>query len=210
MEFFLRAQARQSASDPPRIGIFPGTFNPLTQAHLALAHAALAHVQEVVFILPKVLPHKNFHGATFQERVEILTEAAAESPSFAVAASEGGLFFDIAREYREAYRPGAELFFLCGRDAAERILAWTYDRDDALESFLREHRLLVAARRGEFEPPERFAAAIRTLTLDRDWSEVSATEIRARIEKDLPWEDLAPARAIEQIRRVYTHLRSVP
>ena len=55
MEFFRRAAGR-----PNRLGILPGTFNPVTVAHLALAHAALRHVDEVVFVLPRVFPHKNY------------------------------------------------------------------------------------------------------------------------------------------------------
>src|SRR5437868_5729237 len=98
MEFFQRA-----ASDPKRLGIFPGTFNPVTMAHLALARAALAHVDEVVFVLPRVFPHKNYSGASFDDRVAMLRAAAAHQTEFSIATAEGGLFVEIARECRETY-----------------------------------------------------------------------------------------------------------
>src|SRR3954470_17722032 len=114
MEFFQRA-----ARDTKRLGILPGTFNPVTVAHMALARAALSHVQEVVFVLPRVFPHKPYSGASFDERVELL-RAAIEEPEFSIATADGGLFVEIAEECREAYGPETRLTLLCGRDAAER------------------------------------------------------------------------------------------
>jgi nicotinate-nucleotide adenylyltransferase len=202
MEFFLRATAKPSPHEPHKLGVFPGSFNPPTKAHLALAEAALGCVHEVVFTLPKVFPHKPYDGASFDERVDMLTSAVAGNPALSVAATGAGLFLEIAQECRAHYAD-AELHFLCGRDAAERILTWDYGQPGVIDSFLGSHRLLVAARDGEFEPPLRFASAIRQLPLARDWSEVSSTEIRTRIAQDLPWEHLAPPGLASQIRRIY-------
>ncbi len=63
-------------TNPTRLGILPGSFNPPTQAHLALALAALANPQagldEVVLVLPSAFPHKTFDGATFTQRAQML------------------------------------------------------------------------------------------------------------------------------------------
>src|SRR6478609_4845807 len=101
MEFFRRATGR-----PTRLGVFPGSFNPVTVAHLALAHAALRHVDEVVFVLPRVFPHKDYRGASFADRVELLLAATADTPAFSVATADGGLFLEIARECRAVYGAG--------------------------------------------------------------------------------------------------------
>src|SRR5215469_10515993 len=85
-----------------RLGVLPGTFNPPTRAHLALAQAGLAHCDEVLLVLPRALPHKEYSGVGFAERLRLL-EAAARDERFAVAGSEGGLFLEIAAECREAY-----------------------------------------------------------------------------------------------------------
>src|SRR5438270_8661990 len=98
MEFFQRASLPVR-----RLGILPGTFNPITVAHLALARAALRHVDEVVFVLPRVFPHKTYSGASFAERVEMLRVAVAREEVFSIAAADGGLFAEIARECRAAY-----------------------------------------------------------------------------------------------------------
>src|SRR5215471_17562401 len=113
MEFFRRA-----TGVPARLGIFPGTFNPVTVAHLALARAALSHVDEIVFVLPREFPHKNYSGASFEDRVAMLL-AAAIATAFSIATTESGLFIDIVRECRAAYGDDVRLACLCGRDAAE-------------------------------------------------------------------------------------------
>src|SRR6478672_10163922 len=114
MEFVQRATGHTS-----RLGILPGTFNPVTLAHLELARAGLELVDEVVFVLPRALPHKEYAGASFTERMDLLAAAVRECPRYSVAAVDGGLFIEIAAECRQEYGEGTRLTFLCGRDAAE-------------------------------------------------------------------------------------------
>src|SRR5437899_2847829 len=104
MEFFRRA-----AGQPNRLGVFPGTFNPVTVAHVALAHAALKLVDEVVFVLPRVFPHKIWSGASFDERLELLQRASQEQERFSIAATTRGLFIDIAAECRQDYGESTRL-----------------------------------------------------------------------------------------------------
>src|ERR1051325_5057741 len=146
----------RAAGNPKRLGILPGTFNPVTVAHMALARAALSQVDEVVFVLPRVFPHKTYSGASFDERIEMLRAAVADNPAFSIATAEGGLFVEIARECRAAYGDGVTLSFLCGRDAAERIAGWDYGRPGAFPEMLREFELLVAPRSGAYDPPPEF------------------------------------------------------
>jgi nicotinate (nicotinamide) nucleotide adenylyltransferase len=196
MDFFRRATGR-----PSRLGVLPGSFNPVTVAHLALAHAALQHVDEVVLVLPRVFPHKDFQGASFADRVELLLTATAETPAFSIATAEGGLFLEIARECRDAYTGGVQLSFLCGRDAAERILGWDYGRPDAVAGMFREFDLLVSARNGAFAPPPEYAKAAKAIEIGCDG--VSATEVRQRIARGEPWDDLVPPAIRERVRDIY-------
>lgn len=202
MEFF-----RRTAGSPRKLGVFPGTFNPPTRAHLALARAALAEVDEVVFVLPRAFPHKPYEGAAFEDRVRMLESALGGEPRFSIAASGGGLFVDIARECRRACGAGAELFFLCGRDAAERIVNWDYGRPGAFLEQLREYGLLVAPRQGAYEPPPAMRSRIWTLGVEPGWDEVSASMVRDRIARDEPWEHLVPEAAVPLVRTIYGRQR---
>jgi len=198
VEFLYRAPGR-----PSHIGILPGAFNPVTVAHLALARAALARVDEVLFVLPRSFPHKEYSGAGIEARAALLLALAAGSASFSVACADGGLFVEIARECRVAYGGSVRMSMLCGRDAAERIVHWDYGVPGAVEKMLEEFGLLVAARRGEYAPPPSLAHAIGRLELGGEFDQVSATEVRRRIAAGDAWEHLVPALVRDRVRRLY-------
>ena len=198
MEFFHRA----AAPPPKRLGILPGSFNPVTIAHLALAQAALSSVQEVVFVLPRIFPHKDFSGGSFEDRIRLLEMAASPHAQFSVAASERGLFLEIAGECRTAYGDDVRLTFLCGRDAAERVAGWDYGRPAAFREMLSHFGLLVAARWGEYTPPAELSHAIQQLQVD-GMHDVSATEVRRRIVAGEPWEHLVPAEIRGAVEEIY-------
>ena len=198
MEFFRRAPG-----PPARLGVFPGTFNPVTVAHLALARAAMASVDELLFVLPREFPHKEYAGAAFTERVEMLCAALADAPAFSLASTAGGLFAEIAAECRQAYGEGIHLSFLCGRDAAERVANWDYGQPGAFAGMLRGFELLVAARGGDYAPAPQLRARVRRLELAAEFDGVSATEVRRRIARGEPWEQMAPAAIRETVRRIY-------
>ena len=198
MKFF-----RKPASAPTRLGVFPGTFNPVTNAHLALAEAAIQVLDHVVLVLPMQFPHKAVSGASLDERLDMLGQVVENNPRLSIATTEGGLYWDIAREFRAALGAGLEVVFVCGRDAAERIVTWDYGSPGAAAAMRREFRLLVAARGGPYHPPPEWQSSIEVLPLDPCFEEVSASEIRRRAAAGEPWEHLAPAAIHPHIRKIY-------
>lgn len=183
-----------------RLGVLAGSFNPPTIAHCELIHAARLHVDEVLCVLPKKFPHKEYFGATLEERVEMLRVLHPGG----VATSKGSLYIEIARECRERYGPSTRICVLCGTDAAERILSWDYGRPGIAEEMLREFELLVAPRGSTFVPPEPYRDRIRHLHLPDRFQLVSSTEVRERIRSGDAWEHLVPAEIVEKVRRIYS------
>jgi nicotinic acid mononucleotide adenylyltransferase len=186
-------------------GILPGAFNPPTRAHQALLLAAQKVVECAVCVLPRAYPHKPLTGATLEERVAMLNRLGNT-----VAIADQGLFIDIAREFRRDLRSGAELFFICGRDAAERIVTWDYDLavPPIAEQF-REYRLLVARRGGEFEASAHLEHGVMTLDVEEDWDNVSSTEVRERIAAgEASWRELIPEPIADDVERIYRRGRS--
>jgi nicotinic acid mononucleotide adenylyltransferase len=177
---------------PQRLGILSGSFHPPTFAHLALAEAGLrdAGLDEVLLVLPRRFPHeKGYEGVTLEDRARMLRALAPAGLSSAI--TDGGLFLEIAAEARPHY-PGAELWFLCGADAAQRIVEWDYGRPGVAGEMLREFGMLVAARQGEYTPPEHLRDRVRPLCMGRGYDEVSATEVRRKIRAGECWQDLVP------------------
>lgn len=185
-------------SVPKKLGLLAGSFNPPTRAHLAMAEAALGTVDEVLLVLPGILPHKTWQGATPEQRVEMLRKVASERPGIGAAAADGGLFVEIVREARELF-PEAEPYVVCGRDAAERIVGWDYGDEDAIVRQLAEFRLLVAPRAGAYEPPAHVAHAVHYLSLC-DYDEHASTRVRDR---SPGWRDLVPIEISEMVEAIY-------
>jgi nicotinate-nucleotide adenylyltransferase len=193
---------RRANAAPGRLGILAGSFNPPTHAHVGLIEAAADHIDEILCVVPRVFPHKLYHGATLDDRVQMLNVLEPRVP-YSIAVADRGLFVDIARECRQEYGPKVDLVFVCGRDAAERMIEWDYGDPGAVERMLEEFRLLVAARQGQYEPPPQLAQRIAALNVPHAFDDVSATEVRERIRKGEQWEHLVPDAIRSMVERIY-------
>jgi nicotinic acid mononucleotide adenylyltransferase len=186
------------AVEPRKLGLLPGSFNPPTRAHLALADAALNEVDEVLLVLPGILPHKAWEGATLEQRTGMLSLITSSRARVGAAVSEGGLFAEIAREARALYAD-AEIYIVCGRDAAERIVGWDYGEPDAIMRQLQEFRLLVAPRAGCYDAPPNLAHAIQPLPL-ATYDEFASSRVR---ERSAGWRDLVPEEIAHLVESIY-------
>jgi len=194
---------RKSGQAAERIGILAGSFNPPTIAHVELVRAAGGHVDEVVCVVPRVFPHKPYFGATLEQRIEMLAAAGLDVPH-SIGVAEGGLFAEMAEECRAHYPDHARFCFLCGRDAAERIIGWDYGEPGAIQRILREFELLVAPRGEPFKAPPELRDRVHALPIRDGYHEVSSTEVRDRIARGESWEHLVPQRIVPMVRAIYS------
>ena len=129
------------------------------------------------------------------------------------------MFVDIAREVRRS-RPGSEIYVICGRDAAERMVAWNYDEPGGrsnepggrsnepgtLERIFKEMHLLVAGRQGAYRAPDHLRTRIHSLNLPPHFDDVSSSEVRRRMAAGEPWEHFVPETIIDLVRDIYGRL----
>lgn len=193
--------AYKAPGSPRSVAVLAGAFNPPTTAHVALATTALQVVDEVLLAIPRSFPHKQFDGATLDQRVGMMEQIARTNPGFSVGIAEGGLFVEIAREARSHY-PDASIHLLCGRDAAERILDWDYGEPDFADRMLQEFTLLVAPRFGEYYPPDRYKHAVASLS-PGDYDDCSSTRLREAIRSGEAWHNLVPVVIADQVKQIY-------
>jgi cytidyltransferase-like protein len=186
-------------SRPTRLGLLPGSFNPPTRAHLALAESALGFVDEVLLVIPQAFPHKTWEGASPEQRIEMLRRVTAARPRIGAAVTEGGLFIDIAREARRLF-PESEMHIVCGRDAAERIISWDYGQTGSIEQMFEEFQLLVAPRQGGYVPPQHLVYAVRALPL-ASYDDCASTRVRTAAEN---WRSLVPAEIADLVEQIYS------
>ena len=198
-----RVTLRKKATGPPpaRLGVLGGAYNPITLAHLEVGEAAREHfgIDEVLFLLPQVPPHKPIFGASLEQRLEMMRLAAADTPHASVGISSHGLFVDMYEGLLSLYPHRPQVFFLTGRDAAERILAWHYDdAETVLKRMFESFQFIVCSRHGPFSLPDDpllqpYRHRIHSCPLRPQANLISATEVRQRRERALPIDDLVPS-----------------
>ena len=156
------------------VGAYPGSFNPLTVAHLAIAEAAhRSHrLHRLDLVVSRVALAKEDHRMPpIDQRIEVLERAAAGRSWLAVVVTDHQLVADLAQGYdvvvmgadkwAQVHDPG---FYGGSTEARDRALA-------------RLPTLAIAPR-----PPHEVPAEHR-LDVDDHYGDVSASAVRAgRIE----------------------------
>ena len=163
-----------------RLALFGGTFDPIHNAHLAVAREAAEHfgLDQVLLIPNAIPPHKQRQTtASYAHRLAMVELAAAGDERFRASRLEEGQeksysILTIERVRREL-GPGSELYFLIGADAFSEIETWFRWRD-VLEAV----EFIVLSRPGyAYDIPDG-ARVHRLETLQLD---VSSTTIRKRL-----------------------------
>ena len=156
------------------IGILGGTFDPVHNAHLAMARAALDHLAlDAVLFLPTGQTHYRPPSATpGADRAAMLRLAIQDEPRFAVDERElrpgaTGYTVDTLRALRSELGD-SKLYLLMGADQYEKLSTWRQP-----EEVRRLARVAVFARPG-IELKE------KVHLIPMSPMPISASEIRAR------------------------------
>lgn len=122
-----------------RVGLFGGTFNPLHNAHIAVAKRALTQFElaKVIFIPSGRPPHKEtIEGIGAYYRYEMVRRALIGHPHFEVSRveidREGPSYtIDTIKSMKELYPQG--VCFIVGADLLRKIATWK-DPEDLITS----------------------------------------------------------------------------
>ena len=180
--------------------VFGGTFDPVHNGHLAIAHQArVATGAEAVWFVPAALaPLRDPPEASPEQRFELLDAACGAwgPPGLAVldiAIRRGGVSYtaEVMDTLRAEY-PDLDLAVLVGADAARTINRW-HRADDLLG----RERFVIVNRTGAppLDPVEAEGlgfAAPRTTLLTLDSPDISAAEVRRRCARGEPLDGLVP------------------
>jgi len=189
-----------------RIAIFGGAFDPIHNAHLAVARAAADrfHLDRVLFVPAYCPPHKGITHASYEDRVRMVeiacAEAAPQGVRFEASRLEEGTersySIDTINRLRATLDPADELFFLIGADAFADLRTWHRWRDVA-----QSVRFIVASRPGYmYDAP----AEARVDRLEEKESATSSSSIRQAIQAGKVELD-APPGVLEYIRSHYLY-----
>jgi nicotinic acid mononucleotide adenylyltransferase len=194
-----------------RVGVLPGSFDPLTAAHTALARTALRQraVDSLLFLLSvQVVDKEDRATAALADRVLVLLRHVARRPRCGVAACNRGLYVEEAEALAPLLPAETELWFVVGHDKIVQVFDPRYyaDREAALGRLFALAGFLVAPRTAA--GPDQLAALlarpanapyrdrVRPLPLPAAYRDQSATAVRVALAGDaMPHGLLAPEAA---------------
>lgn len=156
------------------IGAYPGTFDPPTVAHLAIAEAALREggLDALELVVSRDPLGKTPSVPAFEDRIAVLEEVASSRSWLSVAVTDSRLIADAAAGYDAV---------VMGMDKWLQVVdpAWyggsAAERDRAVASL---PRVLLAARHGS-PPPGDLPPRVRLLSVADAHGPVSSTLVRS-------------------------------
>jgi len=153
-----------------------GTFDPVHNAHLAMAQAALdeLHLEKLLFIPTGAPRYREPAVASDEHRVAMLGLATKDEPRYEIdtrelAAGASGYTFDTLRELRLELGAQTPLWLLMGADQFAKLGTW-YRPDDVKKLA----KIAVFARPG-------IQLAGKAQLIPMQPMPVSSSEIRARV-----------------------------
>jgi nicotinic acid mononucleotide adenylyltransferase len=176
----------------------PGAGEPKSKEQFKL--------HEIIFVLPKTLPNKPVIDTSIEQRLEMMRLGSTDVRYVSLGLCTHGLFLDICAALQKVYLQSPEVFFITGRDAAERILNWPYpDPAEALAQMFASFQLLVFEREGQLKLREnplikQYSTRIHTLRLSENIYHISSTEVRQRILAGQSINNLVPERVAAFIK----------
>ena len=175
-----------------KIAIFGGTFDPVHNAHIAVASAALERFSlDRVLLIPAANPPHKIAGQTeeYEHRYRMVELAcmgiSGLEPSGLEAGVEKSYSIHTIERVRSMLTPKDLLFFLIGADAFAEVRTWF-----RWEEVIRAVEFIVVSRPGHpFESPP--GAVIHRL--ETVWMDVSSSAIREQIAQGIRPADLPDA-----------------
>ena len=187
-----------------RVGLFGGTFNPLHNAHIQVAHVALEQYElsQVVFIPNGIPPHKErVLGTDKEARFEMVRLALEGDPRFTASRievdREGPSYtIDTIRALKDDYPQG--ICFIVGADRLLKLDTWKEPHE-----LLRSVPFIIAPRSGVsldvFDvSPFREAVIVPLRMEDVD---LSSSGLRERIQRGESIAEWVPKQVAEYIEQ---------
>jgi nicotinate-nucleotide adenylyltransferase len=135
-----------------RIALFGGTFNPVHYGHLLIAEAARQshRLDQVVFVLAGIPPHKKHPKTSAKDRLAMLRAAVRGNPAFSVSDWEVRqkrvVYTYETLEHFKSRRPADALHFIVGSDSVADLPRWKEaKRLPSLCRFIAQDRILPYA-----------------------------------------------------------------
>jgi cytidyltransferase-like protein len=208
-------EAPPPTGSPRAVALLPGSFDPPTVGHVALAEAA-ARAVDLVLLVYATAPLPKAPGAPpalldEPSRIEALARLARARPGLGAAVASHGLLVDQVEAVGDAL-PGSRIVLVVGSDKLLQVLepVWYEDRDAALRRLFDRAVVRYAVRGRDDEAVRRaladpanapWAGSIGRLDLSGGVAEVSSSLVRERLRRGEPVDRLVPPEVLPLLPR---------
>jgi nicotinate-nucleotide adenylyltransferase len=191
-----------------KIGFLGGSFDPVHFGHLTAAQDALERggLDRLIFVPAAQAPLKlGTVRASAEHRLAMLKAAVDDDKRFEISDYEircGGVSYtiDTVRHFRAQF-PSDELHWVVGADQLPRLHQWK-----EIAELVRLVEFIVLARPACGEELLADIPGLRMRRCEGHLLEISSTEIRERILRDLPTDYFMPYKTVEYIRETRLYL----
>ncbi len=195
MDNTTTTQARQ------RIGVYGGTFDPIHNAHIAMAETARAEkrLDTVLFVVSARPPHKSQEkpGASAEERYDMVRLALEGRPGLDASRIEldrsGPSYMADTLDAIHAQYPEALLYLIIGMDSLADLPQWHHSGH-----ILELAQLLAIPRPGQWNIDPSMKGHYEILPFRQ--VELSSTDVRQRIQAGGGLDTVAPEPVVRYIR----------
>ena len=188
-----------------RLCIYPGTFNPIHNVHLAIAEFALKHYKfdTVLFIPAYKPPHKEIDDELATHRYNMVKLAIEGNTQFQISNIEyqnerfSYTYFTVLELYKR-YRPEGKINILIGTDAFREIDSWKFADD-----LKKQAHFIVFPRTKDFHEKnfQRFTEWHYDYEFaPMDFIDLSSTVLRSRVYKGKNNNGVIPDKVLEYIK----------
>ena len=191
-----------------KLGIFSGSFNPLTLAHTRMVEDTVAKYQlnELLLLLAKANVDKAVFGLPLAARLLTVKRYAKSRQAFSVGVSSHGRYIDKVAALKSIFPPDTELHFIVGYDTLVRIFDTKYYTDTdfhaELQALFVSARFIVANRAEAdiktiasfMAQPEirQYTSYISSILLPDVYAYMSSTQVRELLARGEAIEHLVP------------------
>ena len=197
------------------LGIFPASFNPPTEAHVALIREATKRfkLDEILVLLDLQAMDKRIVGASLEDRLKMVKLLFERSSRASIGLANRGLFVEKREPLRSLYPSPIRFVFMVGFDTILRVMDRKYYEDgpEDLDRLFHDSRFICANRGDderrafktlfEYSENTKYARSVSFFVLPKKFSFVSSSLVRQRIKEGKPVKGLVPPSVLRFIER---------
>jgi len=184
-----------------KVGIFGGTFDPIHMGHLITAQSVkeLRNLDKIIFIPAFISPHKSdVKTSSPDDRLNMVKLAVDGIPFLdfsEIEVKKGGVSYtvDTLKELKKKYN---ELEFIIGYDNIFTFNTWKEP-----DEIFKLAKIIVLKRKSSHPPQFEDKYYHQAIFVQTRGIEISATDIRQRVNKAMPINFLVPPAVMEYIYR---------